>query len=158
MQKYLIGSVSSGSLRTEDIIENVLWYVRNTKAPNVAIPSDIVKEAQDFLDALQADEVSEDTETDSSEFLNDTLIPALDEISPPYFYFGSHPGDGADFGFWLCEDWRTMARENDTPVVSDDSQLPEDFSGGDWFQVSDHGNLTLNVREKGIDSEIWSIV
>ena len=156
--KYLLGSISSGSLRTVDILENILWYVRNTKAPNLAISSEIEAEGLELLNSLQAEDVSPEIEEKAFYFLWETLSPALEEIAPPYFYFGSHPGDWADFGFWLFEDWRTMARENGTPVVSEDSQLPDGFTSGEWFQVSDHGNITLYTRENGVDSEIWSIV
>lgn len=32
------------------------------------------------------------------------IFDMLNDIAPAGCYFGSHPGDGADFGFWWCED------------------------------------------------------
>ena len=39
----------------------------------------------------------------SSELLAQ-LFEALNEIAPDGHYFGSHPDDGACFGWWACED------------------------------------------------------
>jgi hypothetical protein len=39
----------------------------------------------------------------AEEMLNE-LFDAINEYVPNGYYFGSHPGDGADFGFWQTEE------------------------------------------------------
>ena len=35
-----------------------------------------------------------------ADWLMDDLFDALEECAPKGHYFGSHPGDGSDLGFW----------------------------------------------------------
>ena len=87
----------------------------------------------------------------------DALFDALNEYAPDYGYFGAHPGDGADYGFWLCEDWQQRARDNEALEVSDTSEVPADYSG-EVVHINDHGNVTLYSAWKGELTEVWSIV
>ena len=46
---------------------------------------------------------------DAALLVNEDLIDALNDFAPPGDYFGAHPGDGSDFGYWEneYEYWKT---------------------------------------------------
>ena len=102
------GSVSSGTLRPEDLI------------PAFIAALDDIKEAYSFDESVtEADRVDKvgrlddmlaKIETgmeapgywDSEEVAwdMDSLMDELNSFAPEGHYFGGHPGDPADFGFW----------------------------------------------------------
>lgn len=91
-----IGSVISATLRDQDLIpafEGVLDSagVEYDRPPSV-----------DKL--LLEQELTDDELEEIGFYLNETLIDLLNEIAPEGTYFGSHPSDGADFGFWETEE------------------------------------------------------
>lgn len=145
-----IGSVSSGTMRNEDLIPDFASLLRELGCTDSRL-TEIEQRIKTDDDGSYFD--SEDADYDLNEFLFD----ALNKFAPPYFYFGAHPGDGADYGFWLCEEWQEQAADSDSPIVTDAGELPENYEG-EWFQVSDHGNVTLYVRTGTEDEEVWSIV
>jgi len=79
------------------------------------------------------------------------LIDALNEYAPPHTYFGAHPSDGADFGFWPVPD--PLATGCDLQVLANDDVV--DLDCQIYFEISDHGNITASAL-KG--EEIWSAV
>jgi hypothetical protein len=151
------GTVSHGTLRTEDLLDSFAaeleWQV--TRNADYFQQDDAMRTQRDRLlcivnDARECDPDSEDADY----ILNEKLIDALQEFAPAYAYFGAHPGDGSDFGFWLSEN---MQEDFDGLKVSDTSEVPSDYCG-EVLCVNDHGNMTLYNAIDGTLIEVWSVV
>ncbi len=116
-----LGSVSSGTMRPEDLIATfgaTLWELDNAHA---ALPADDWEERPEEWDDVV-----------------EGLFDALDAFAPPYCYFGSHEGDGADYGFWVS--WESI-----DDAVADESILKID-SGEMWVPAE-------LAREIGLSSD-----
>ena len=87
----------------------------------------------------------------------EALFDMLNDYAAPYCYFGSHPGDGADYGFWLSESFEQDFVDNGGLRVNDTSGVPQDYSG-EVLHVSDHGNPTLYTADNGKLTEVWALV
>jgi len=89
MGKAVEGSVSHATMRSEDLIPTFIAVLKDIDADQAAeyerdLPEDLgSEEACDFLD---------------------DLFDVLDGHAPEGCYFGAHPGDGSDYGFWRFED------------------------------------------------------
>jgi hypothetical protein len=94
-----------------------------------------------------------DTE-DASEDVQQ-LCDALESYAPTGFYFGTRPGDGSDFGFWLSD---YFIEDFDGLRVDDTSDVPRSYRG-EVLHVNDHGNVSLFVALRGGRlREIWGVV
>jgi hypothetical protein len=151
-----IGSISSGTMLSEDLIpafaDELAELAKTAKSDAY---KDLLAKADAWLDVDQdADDFDADQHNDDgSEIVND-LMDALGEFAPPYFYFGAHPGDGADYGFWLYDDFQ---QDFDGLTVDDTSEVPDDYEG-EVLHVNDHGNCTLFAARNGELKEIWAVV
>lgn len=105
-------SISTATLRGEDLIPCFADFLRHS-APRAY--SELLESWRGSLprsgnhDVLA--EITEDwIETNSREggeeanFLLEELFDYLNDIAPEGCYFGAHPGDGSDFGFWEAEE------------------------------------------------------
>ena len=148
-----IGTVSSGTLHTEDLLEAFSQELERYAQPDDDSDS-LCQDAQHLLDTLERDELDA---SDKARELLEELTQALEEQAPPYCYFGTIEGDGADFGFWpdlqrIEED----AHAGELLKVSDLSEIPADWIGPVAL-VNDHGNLTLGHTVAEF-REDWSCV
>lgn len=143
-----IGSISSGTLRTEDLLEAFADALENIvrgeqseeRSGELMAP---VYEARELLDK-DSDCWTDEEHEAASWLANEDLMDALNEHAPPYCYFGAHPGDGADFGFWPCEDAIRDAIHDGEILCVEDSRNAERRVIPEYvYHVNDHGNATL---------------
>lgn len=94
-------SVSWGTLKLCDLIPKFLDVIKDTPeyaqmmlAPAVsAVPSYAME-----------DKDSEWWDSPDAEWVYVELYVLLQDYAPEGYYFGTHPGDGSDYGFWKSEE------------------------------------------------------
>jgi len=127
--KATIGTISHGTMLTQDLIESFVWEVEDCSLSRGARA--LVRAANKWL----AKE-SEDRDQSEGDNILEELFDLMDSFAPPYCYFGASEGDGSDFGFWPSND-----AIDELPRVEgaeDAKRLGEDCA-----YVSDHGNVTI---------------
>jgi hypothetical protein len=107
--------VSSSTLKTEHLLVS-FWEI--LESLSVSLDSEILSDLQRLVGE---DSREEDYKEEEASGLLLCLFDLLQEKSPEGFYFGSHPGDGALFGFWLSEDWEEALSSAD--FFSEDPSL-----------------------------------
>ena len=147
MKRTIMGSVSSGTMLPQDLIPSFLWELDHQK-PCRREHRKLIREINSRM------EQENYFPSDDAGFDLESLFDALNEYALPYFYFGAHPGDGADYGFWLSE---SFTEDFDGLKVSDTSEVPKGFTG-EVLHVSDHGNMTLYSLSRDHFCEVWAIV
>jgi len=173
----IIGSVEAGysleglhdRMRKEDLIPcflDVLEELIKDGEGEEALQDSLVEQIRDRVDFSEDDDNSYNYyESEEANYDLEGLFDALQEFAPPYFYFGSHPGNG-DYGFWLCEDVAQDVVDSGGYATDDLEKTTEELkdiqSGGivEILYVNDHGNTTLYNYDIARDelSEVWAIV
>ena len=89
-------SLSHATMRTEDLIPPFVDCLK--KFGGMEEFGAIIEYGEEIMQ-------SGDYESDDADYyLNEDLWNALNDIAPEGYYFGAHPGDGSDYGFWECEE------------------------------------------------------
>lgn len=93
------GTVSHGTMRPCDLIPAFLDVLRD-------IDMDAYAQCIHVIPAYVQDEgdSSEWWNSDDAASFLESLFDSLDACAPDGFYFGAHPGDGSDYGFWVNEE------------------------------------------------------
>jgi len=146
------GSISHATMRNQDLIPRFaseLRYLGHRSTELTAIESR-------FSRAMNGKHGESDSyfESEESAFDLEWLFDALNEHSPAYGYFGSHAGDGSDYGFWMDED---IQSNFDGLIVDDTSKIPAKYRG-EILHLNDHGNVTLYFKNRLGLREIWAVV
>lgn len=157
-KQAMIGTISHGTGRTIDLLDAFSAELRRIlgKEGSESWPyATTLRGADDCVAEIEETDVEP---ADAGEIVNE-LIDYLNEFAPPYCYFGSHEGDGSDFGFWPSrEAIEDAVADGDLLRVEDAGELPEGYVG-EWLLVNDHGNATLFTRiQAPQDVEAWSCV
>lgn len=96
------GSVIHGTLRPQDLIPAFLTALEQA---DPAVHAQILVNAVfGVVPAYAQEDEDADWWTDCAPDWIEQLTEALDACAPEGYYFGAHPGDGSDFGFWKEED------------------------------------------------------
>ena len=156
---YPIGSISSGTMRPEDLIPTFAAELHHVCISRRDIPAKIRSKHYILFRVITGRLTNDsenyfDTDGSDAEADLDALFDALQEYAGPYFYFGAHPGNGSDYGYWLGE---SFADDFDGLKVSDLSEVPSSYRG-EVLLVNDHGNISLYVKSARKLREIWSVV
>lgn len=146
MKNARLGSISTGTLRPEGLLSA---YARELESlilingeyfanPDYFDASDQFTNLHgEALDCFAEDgEAIEEGKEDAALSIIESLENALQYFAPLYCYFGAHPGDAADFGFWPDHD-----AIDELPRVESLDEAKE--LGEDCAFVNDHGNVTV---------------
>ena len=111
MNTELLGTVSHGTMRQEDLIPTFLSVLEELDKDQWQV---LVDEYQDVLDefgGLKLEPIDKYGDfvpyanVEAADWLLDDLFNNLNDRAPDGCYFGAHPGDGSDYGFWLVEEF-----------------------------------------------------
>jgi hypothetical protein len=125
-----IGTISHATMLAEDLIQAFYDELRRLDG------------GEQFASLLEDCEKLEDYETNEAYDIVAELFDALGEYAPPLCYFGAHPGDGSDYGFWPYD----IDELDNVGRVDADGNFPyPDDETRECIAVNDHGNVTCYI-------------
>ncbi len=140
-----LGSVSTGTLRPEDVIPELLSL------------ADTVRMSRDDRRRVHvlSDEFYQTPTDDDHGEIWEELQDLLDSYAPPFCYVGSLEGDGACIGVWISFEAVEQARQDGEVWQDPDDGSSMPAEAVHRLVVSDHGNMSLYTRS---GRELWGVV
>lgn len=157
-----LGSISSGTLRPEDIIPELMSAgetVRMAKADRRKFLA-LCKE----FNALDFTEDPDWTAAETAADLQEEFYSILESYTPDYCYIGSSEGDGACIGVWPVSELFTSSTRDggyDGCITRDEDLTASQARQAGYshrLSVNDHGNATLYRVSGNRWVEVWAIV
>lgn len=109
-QKYTGYTISSGTLRTIDLVESSVLFLKDarhlfTDKIKQRIDNIVIESEQLVIESIPnyIDNYNEESEEQASYLFNEDIFDLLNEIAPENTIFSAHEGDGSLFGFWIIE-------------------------------------------------------
>jgi hypothetical protein len=151
------GTISSGTMLPEDLIPAFSLHLSFIIFLGGSL-KDLDRGTPEEKKLLTECHEMEDYDTETAGYVLAELFEALDSHAPQYGYFGAHPGDGANYGFWLSDDMPQTVKDDGGFVGDKLPDLPSD--SGEALVINDHGNATLYGWDDRTKDwvEVWAIV
>ena len=90
-------SISHGTMRTQDVLPALLDALHE-------YDKDAYSQCLNLIPAHVLEDESAEWWTEEAPDHVEALFDALNDCAPSGLYFGAHPGDGSDYGFWMSEE------------------------------------------------------
>lgn len=138
-------SISRATLRMEHLLPNFMTYlggVDRKAAERIADNFADMGWPADSDDDLKFPDPFGEDELELVDYLFEELVTALDSIAPKGCFFGTHPGDGSDFGFWEYGD----------DALDDDAETLAELVG----MLSATGSTGLTPKEYQREADLYN--
>jgi hypothetical protein len=164
-------------MRNEDLVPAFLDTLETVDKKHArSIKREYSKALRKLAGVNVRDYSEEQYSEDLTYLVNEDLYNALCEYTPAYTFFGSHEGDGSDYGVWICnesietdiEDGILFKFEDLSEIddmIAQDGTIPKNV-----IIENDHGNCTLYTIHAEVEDgdetmklvwtchEVWSVV
>lgn len=98
-------SLSHATMKPEDLIPCFIDAIREIAKDDEKLLQELKSECMEHGLDIEDHHIILLYAGEGSDWLLDYLFDTLNDLAPEGYYFGAHPGDGSDYGFWKCEDY-----------------------------------------------------